>query len=107
LNVFGYTYLGDVDSNYRVSGNAGQLDLIAALHWVKNNIRNFGGDPANVTIFGESGGGAKVSTLLAMPDAKGLFRRAIIQSGSSVSGLQWLFGREVLQLLDRVDTEPI
>jgi para-nitrobenzyl esterase len=82
LNMFGYTYLGDIDPKYEDSGNVGQLDLIAALQWVKKNISNFGGDAGNVTIFGESGGGAKVSTLLAMPAAKGLFRRAIIQSGS-------------------------
>lgn len=85
LNVFGYTYLGDLDPKYADSGNVGQLDLIAALKWVRNNIANFGGDPSNVTIFGESGGGAKVSCLLAMPDAKGLFHRAIIQSGSARS----------------------
>jgi para-nitrobenzyl esterase len=85
LNVFGYTYLGDLDPKYADSGNAGQLDLIAALTWVRNNIANFGGDPANVTIFGESGGGAKISCLLAMPDAKGLFHRAIIESGSARS----------------------
>jgi para-nitrobenzyl esterase len=85
LNSFGYTYLGDLDPKYADSGNAGQLDLIAALTWVKSNIANFGGDPANVTIFGESGGGAKISCLLAMPGAKGLFHRAIIESGSARS----------------------
>jgi para-nitrobenzyl esterase len=85
LNVFGYSYLGEIDPEYADSGNVGQLDLIAALKWVKTNISNFGGDPSNVTIFGESGGGAKISTLLAMPTAKGLFRRAIIESGSLVS----------------------
>jgi para-nitrobenzyl esterase len=82
LNVFGYTYLGELDPAYADSGNVGQLDLIAALNWVKENISNFGGDPSNVTIFGESGGGGKVSTLLAMPGARGLFHRAIIESGS-------------------------
>jgi para-nitrobenzyl esterase len=81
LNVFGYTYWGGLSEKYAV-GNAGQLDLIAALEWVRDNITNFGGDPGNVTIFGESGGGGKVSTLLAMPAAKGLFHRAIVQSGS-------------------------
>src|SRR5712671_3954832 len=74
LNVFGYTYLGGLDERYADSGNVGQLDLVAALKWVKNNIAHFGGDPGTVTIFGESGGGAKISTLLAMPSAKGLFR---------------------------------
>ena len=85
LNVFGYTYLAGLDSKYSDSGNVGQLDLIAALQWVKTNIAQFGGDAANVTIFGESGGGAKVSTLMAMPLAKGLFHRAIIESGSMLS----------------------
>jgi para-nitrobenzyl esterase len=81
LNVFGYLYLGGLSQKY-AGGNAGQLDLIAALEWVRDNIANFGGDPDNVTIFGESGGGAKISTLLAMPAAHGLFHRAIIESGS-------------------------
>jgi para-nitrobenzyl esterase len=81
LNVFGYLYLGGLSAKYTV-GNAGQLDLIAALEWVRANISQFGGDPANVTIFGESGGGGKVSTLLAMPAAKGLFHKAIVESGS-------------------------
>ena len=82
LNAFGYTYLADLDHRFPDSGNIGQLDLIAALQWVKRNIAAFGGDPSNVTIFGESGGGAKISTLLAMPSAQGLFHRAIIESGS-------------------------
>jgi para-nitrobenzyl esterase len=82
LNVFGYTYLGGFSEKYADSGNVGQMDLIAALEWVRANIASFGGDPHNVTIFGESGGGAKISTLLAMPRATGLFHRAIIESGS-------------------------
>ena len=82
LGVLGYTYLGAISDKYADSGNVGQLDLISALEWVRDNIANFGGDPQNVTIFGESGGGAKISTLLAMPTAKGLFKRAIIESGS-------------------------
>lgn len=81
LNVFGYTYWGGVSDKYAV-GNPGQLDLVAALEWVRANIGNFGGDPHNVTIFGESGGGGKVSTLMAMPGAKGLFHKACVQSGS-------------------------
>jgi para-nitrobenzyl esterase len=85
LNVFGYTYLGGLDSKYANSGNVGQLDLVLALKWVRDNIANFGGDPDNVTIFGESGGGAKISCLMAMPSAKGLFHRAIIESGSPQS----------------------
>lgn len=81
LNVFGFTYLGGLSEKYAV-GNPGLLDLIAALEWVRDNIENFGGDPDNVMIFGESGGGAKISTLLAMPAASGLFHKAAIQSGS-------------------------
>src|SRR5713226_8609745 len=68
----------------RPSGNVGMLDLVAALTWVRDNIAAFGGDPANVTIFGESGGGAKVSVLMAMPAAHGLFHKAIVQSGAGV-----------------------
>jgi para-nitrobenzyl esterase len=82
LNIFGYSYLGDRNDEFATSGNAGQLDLVAALQWVRDNIANFGGDPSNVTIYGESGGGGKVSTLIAMPAARGLFHKAIVQSGS-------------------------
>ncbi|HYE44385.1 MAG TPA: carboxylesterase family protein [Caulobacter sp.] len=80
LNVFGYLHLPGVEG----SGNAGMLDIVEALKWVKANIGQFGGDPGNVTIFGESGGGAKVSYLMAMPAARGLFHRAVIQSGPGV-----------------------
>jgi para-nitrobenzyl esterase len=83
LNVFGYTYLGDaMGSDFETSGSAGLLDLVAALEWVRDNIANFGGDPNLVTIFGQSGGGRKVATLMSMPGAKGLFHRAIIESGA-------------------------
>jgi para-nitrobenzyl esterase len=82
LNVFGYLHLGDIlGKDYESSGQAGMLDIVLVLEWVRDNIAKFGGDPGNVTIFGESGGGAKVSMLLAMPPAKGLFHKAIIQSG--------------------------
>jgi para-nitrobenzyl esterase len=82
LNVFGFLDLGDiVGGEYAESANVGMLDLIHALTWVRENAAQFGGDPSNVMIFGESGGGRKVSTLLAMPAAKGLFHRAVIQSG--------------------------
>ncbi|MEY4761991.1 MAG: hypothetical protein RLZZ200_1847 [Pseudomonadota bacterium] len=82
LNVFGYTHLAGVGgSEFASSGNAGVLDIVEVLRWIRTNIEAFGGDAGNVTIFGESGGGAKVSTLLAMPAAKGLFHKAIIQSG--------------------------
>ena len=80
LNIFGHLDLPGIEG----SGNAGTLDMVAALEWVRDNIAGFGGNPGNVTIFGESGGGGKVSTLLAMPSAIGLFHRAIIQSGAAV-----------------------
>lgn len=85
LNAFGYTQLPDSwGPDYQSSGLAGLLDIVAALRWVRDNIAQFGGDPANVTLFGESGGGAKVSLLLGMPDAKGLFHKAVIQSGADL-----------------------
>ena len=88
LNVFGYLYLADLGGEkYANASNAGMLDTIAALEWVRDNIAAFGGDPGNVTIFGQSGGGGKVSTLMGMPAAKGLFHRAIAMSGSNVSGI--------------------
>lgn len=83
LNVFGHLDLSAFGEEYRDSGNAGVLDIVAALQWVRDNIAAFGGDPDCVTIFGNSGGGAKVATLLATPPAKGLFHRAIIQSTSA------------------------
>ena len=82
LGALGYLYLGELGGEeFATSGNNGNLDLVAVLEWVRDNIGAFGGDPANVTIFGESGGGAKVSCLLVMPSARGLFHRAAIQSG--------------------------
>jgi para-nitrobenzyl esterase len=84
LNVFGYLNLSNLGEDYANSANAGMLDLVAALEWVRDNISNFGGDPGNVMIFGQSGGGSKVSTLMAMPAAKGLFHKAAIESGSSL-----------------------
>jgi para-nitrobenzyl esterase len=87
LNVFGFCALGTFDERFADSANAGLLDLVLALEWVKENIANFGGDPGNVTIFGESGGGGKVGALLAMPAAAGLFRRAVIESGSILRGV--------------------
>jgi para-nitrobenzyl esterase len=82
LNVFGYIKLDYPDGRFEQSGNSGVLDLVAALRWVQDNAAAFGGDPANVTIFGQSGGGAKVSAMLACPAAKGLFHKAIAQSCS-------------------------
>jgi para-nitrobenzyl esterase len=88
LNVFGYLYLGEVGGKaWQRSGNAGVQDMQLALEWVRDNIAAFGGNPNNVTIFGESGGGVKVSTLLGVPAAKGLFHRGIIQSGPRLRGM--------------------
>ena len=87
LNVFGHLYLGKVGGEeFATSGNAGTQDMQLALEWVRDNIAAFGGDGSNVTIFGESGGGAKVSTLLGVPSARGLFKRGIIQSGPRLNG---------------------
>jgi para-nitrobenzyl esterase len=86
LNVFGYLHLADLDPRFDGSGVAGMLDAVLALEWVRDNVEAFGGDPKNVTVFGESGGGRKVSTLLAMPSAKGLFHRGIIQSSVNLRG---------------------
>jgi para-nitrobenzyl esterase len=84
LNVVGHLYLGGAGAEFADSGNAGMLDIVAALQWVRDNISRFGGDAGNVTIFGQSGGGGKVSTLLAMPSARGLFHKAIVESGSTL-----------------------
>ncbi len=83
LNAFGYAYLAA--HGFPDSGNAGQLDLILALEWVRDNIAAFGGDPSCVTVFGQSGGGAKIATLMAMPAAAGLFHRAWTMSGQQVT----------------------
>ena len=87
LNAFGHLYLAGItdDPAYADSGNVGSLDMVQALEWVRDNIGNFGGNPENITIFGESGGGRKVSTLVAMPGAEGLFDRAIVHSGSHLT----------------------
>jgi para-nitrobenzyl esterase len=82
LNVFGHLNLSKYGDRYASSANVGMLDIVAALEWVRDNISGFGGDPQTVTIFGQSGGGGKVGTLMAMPSAKGLFHRAIVESGS-------------------------
>jgi para-nitrobenzyl esterase len=85
LNIFGFLDLAQLGGEeFAHSANAGVLDLVAALEWVRENVANFGGDPGNVTIFGQSGGGGKVSALLAMPAAKGLFQRAIVMSGAGI-----------------------
>jgi para-nitrobenzyl esterase len=83
LNVLGFTYLGEqAGSDFALSGGVGMLDIVSALEWVRDNITHFGGDPNLVTIFGQSGGGRKVATLMSMPSAQGLFHRAIIESGA-------------------------
>ncbi len=87
LQALGYLDLSKFGDRYRASGNAGMLDIVAALEWVRDNIENFGGNPHMVTIFGQSGGGGKVATLMAMPAAKGLFHRAIVESGSILQGI--------------------
>ena len=84
LNVFGYLNLAEI-GGHPSSGVAGMLDIVLALEWVRANIAAFGGDPGNVTIFGESGGGWKVSLLMAMPGARGLFHKAIVQSGPGLT----------------------
>ena len=88
LGPLGYLYLAGLGSaQYANSSNVGNLDIVAALEWVRDNIATFGADPGNVTIFGQSGGGGKVSSLMAMPAAHGLFKRAIVQSGAAVKGI--------------------
>lgn len=96
LNVLGFLDLSSYGEKYQHSANNSILDMVKALEWVKNNIANFGGDPNNVTIFGQSGGGAKVNTLMAMPKAKGLFHKAINQSGAFRSAM-----------LEKEDTQDI
>ncbi len=84
LGSLGYMHLGDLAPEFGVSGVVGMLDCVAALEWVRDNIERFGGDPNNVMIFGQSGGGGKVSHLMVMPEAKGLFHRAAVESGARV-----------------------
>lgn len=89
LGLLGYLYLGELGgTEYATSGNQGQLDIAAALGWVKQNIGVFGGDPDNVMVFGESGGGYKTAMLMGMPAAHGLFHKAGIQSGPGLRGMQ-------------------
>jgi para-nitrobenzyl esterase len=108
LNVFGFLYLADLgNEKYAHASNVGMTDIVAALEWVRDNIANFGGDPNNVTIFGQSGGGGKVSTLLAMPSAKGLFHRAIVMSSSNLRGISRADATKGVEaLLTKVNLKP-
>jgi para-nitrobenzyl esterase len=100
LNVYGYLNLGAIGGEeFAMSPNVGMLDIIAVLEWVRANIVTFGGDPDCVTIFGQSGGGGKVLALMAMPAAKGLFHRAIIQSGPFLKALTPEYSQRVAELL--------
>jgi para-nitrobenzyl esterase len=91
LNVLGFADLSEFSTDFAASGDVGMMDIVHALKWVRTNIASFGGDPNTVMIFGQSGGGRKVETLLAMPSAKGLFHRATVESGAALQ----VAGREV------------
>ena len=95
LNVLGFLDLSAYGAKYAQSGNLGMTDIVKALEWVRDNIAAFGGDPDNVTIFGQSGGGGKVSTLMAMPSAKGLFCKAIVESGSITQLMEPKYSRRI------------
>jgi len=95
LNALGFLDLSAYGAKYAHSGNVGMMDIVKALEWVKQNIAAFGGDPSNVTIFGQSGGGGKVSTLMAMPSAKGLFHKAIVESGSITNLMDPKYSRRI------------
>jgi para-nitrobenzyl esterase len=100
LNVYGYLNLGALGGEeYSSSANVGMLDLVAVLAWVRDNIATFGGDPGRVTIFGQSGGGGKVLALMAMPAAKGLFHRAIVQSGPFLKSLSSEYSGRLAELV--------
>ena len=83
LNVFGYLDLSAYDEKYKYSANVGLMDIVDSLKWIQDNIEAFGGDPENVTLFGQSGGGAKVLAMMTSPYAKGLFEKGIVQSGAT------------------------
>ncbi|MBQ3411917.1 MAG: carboxylesterase/lipase family protein [Oscillospiraceae bacterium] len=107
LGIFGYLYLGLFDERYKDSANVGHQDMAAALRWIKENAEELGGDPDNITIFGQSGGGGKVAGLMAMPLAKGCVHKAIIQSGGFGGLVTKEKGAEVAkQLLDHLGIAP-
>ena len=99
LNVFGFSDFSGVDPKYAESCNVGTTDMVFALKWVKNNIANFGGDPDNVTIIGQSGGGGKVCTLVAMPETKGLISKGVALSGNSTQALNQEYTRGLGQFM--------
>src|SRR6266436_3682110 len=100
LNAYGYLNLGHLaGEEFASSANVGMLDIVAVLEWVRDNIATFGGDPGNVTIFGQSGGGGKVLALMAMPAAKGLFHRAIVQSGPFLKALSPDYSGQLARLV--------
>jgi para-nitrobenzyl esterase len=108
LNAFGHLYLGELVDELPDSGNSGLLDIVQALEWVRDNIAEFGGDPGNVTIFGQSGGGGKVSALLTSRRAEGLFHRAVVQSSSTAIGARSAARAtdDAEQLLDAIGLAP-
>lgn len=101
LGPIGFSDFSAVDPKFADSGNVGALDMVAALKWVKNNIANFGGDPDNVTIMGQSGGGAKVCTLVAMDETKGLISKAVALSGNTINALDQAYSSELGKLIAR------
>src|ERR1700761_2352775 len=108
LTALGYLYLAGLGAErFANSSNVGNLDIVAALEWVRDNIATFGADPDNVTIFGQSGGGGKVRLLMAMPAAPGLFKRAIVKSGASVKGISRdAASRDAERYLARLNLKP-
>ena len=117
LNILGYMDLSSFGEKYKYSGNVGELDIVAALEWIRDNIKRFGGDPDNVTIMGHSGGGGKVGSIMCMPKAKGLFHKAIIYSGvivgSNTTATSSKLGEAVVkelgltaETIDKIQTIP-
>ena len=108
LNVFGFVHLADIGGEkFADASNAGMKDIVAGLEWIRDNIAAFGGDPGTVTIFGQSGGAGKVSTLLGMPAAQGLFHRAIAQSGSAVTSMPATTASQNAEaLMSRLELKP-
>lgn len=106
LGALGYSQLSAA-GGHPASGNVGNLDMVASLEWIRDNISNFGGDAGNVTIIGQSGGGSKVTALMNMPSAKGLFHKAVALSGSSLSGTNKEFAEKVgLKIMEEAGLKP-